>query len=215
MSGKLTWAELKQEVDKFLNADSDIQSEAGSNFKDQVVRAAAIDLQRQIKRYRAWHETVIPNTDLIPDTEAHMLDLPEGKIHDFYITDSETATDPKPCNRFVLDQVDWNRRQQLICGTICPPYKRAVYTLNPFNRQTCYVFPKVEDDQVIVIHWTGIKQKWNDPEKTVFDVDAAEAIYLYAKSKIMADPDENIAGGGEFYNMYRLKRAELKATVNY
>lgn len=79
-----TWKQFKDEVKSLLTVDGNRRG--ATTFVDLQLRAAVLDLQRYIQRYRQAHENTYAKSAFTHDGKASRIALPDGEIREAYVT---------------------------------------------------------------------------------------------------------------------------------
>lgn len=79
-----TWKQFKDEVKSLLTTDGNRRG--ATTFVDLQLRAAVLDLQRYIPRYRQSHENTYAKANFTHDGKASRIALPDGEIREAYVT---------------------------------------------------------------------------------------------------------------------------------
>jgi hypothetical protein len=84
----------------------------------------------------------------------------------------------------------------------------GLYAPDPQGNQF-YLYPKLEGDFILSVHWDGRKVDFQDDELVPFDQDAAQAVADYCKAKIALEVDRDPARSKDFMTEYLVKRTNL------
>lgn len=194
------WGDLITAVRVQLTKDRDIIGL--EDFITQNIKAATSELQSNIPSFQANQTQHFSHEDLAEDTCAHMGSL-LGNVRttEWWMVDAQDAEGKDARNRRRLHLYPWGWQDRFDLLNGCPKEEGRWYLIAP-DRRDFYVYPKVQEDRILVVHFNGIPVDYDDLTTTAFPQDplVIQAIYAYVKACIMRDIEQNPSGALAFYN---------------
>lgn len=186
----MTWKEFKDEVKALLTTDADrIGIEANI---DRLTRAAVADLQTYIPKFQANHIDIFSDSQLVLEEKSSAGSLQTGaKPREWFIVDSSAHDDPKSANRLPLTWIDWRWRHHLSREGMAKFGAR--YAVGP-DGVNFYVTPAIDANHDLIVHWDGVKRKFQDKEELPLPDNATQAVYYFVKGHILTDYDKSSDG---------------------
>ena len=80
--------------------------------------------------------------------------------------------------------------------------------MQPGSR-TFYVYPEVDELEVLVLDWEGVKTSYLSTDDTPFDQRVVKVVSDYAKAHVVREVDKDVKLYGEYYSSYIKERASL------
>lgn len=206
----MTWAEFKQQVLVDLPMDNArIGIATGNpNYLEHQLLYAIIEIQKLVPFYQQGHETIYGQDDVVREGLASVGSLPsedQCRPGDAYFKNVGNV-----CVSHPFYPYPWGNRYDLICGN--PRlYNSQFYMAIDRQAKTFIAFPSIGADQKIVLAWEGVKTSFDNDETVPFDVDVANAVSLFVKSRISRLVDHDLAEAGSYYADYVRARAILFA----
>lgn len=203
----MTWGEYVILVKEQLGVDA--ERRGIEKLRSRVIRNSVVDLQRFIAGYKEGHVKIFAPEDLILQEHAMLGEMPSGAVPQaFYIysTKADAAGVRRPLirqNR--LDFVDWFHRQAMIGGRSPRSY---CYSISPTGR-SFYIHPILNDETVLKLVWTGLRQDFSDFEDVPFPEEAAEASAAFTKWRILLEVDKRVDLAREQQAIYSQRRLSL------
>lgn len=186
-----TWSQFKANVRLLCPVDANRfgVGTGATNYLDQLIKQAVIDIQNFVPFYRSGNETIYMPDDLVEDGLASVGELPDGAypIEAFYVKTGST------CVRQPLWSYDYGSRYDLVCGN--PRIINCQFAIAIDDRQSrnFYVFPKVEEGREVSLFWDGVKTDYADSETVPFDEQVELAVSLFVKAAITREVDKDLA----------------------
>lgn len=201
----MKWSEFSAKIDTFLTVDSDRQgSEA---YVGLMKLQAAAELQHAIPSYTKRHEAVYSFSDTVEEGEACIITLPPQPFKTTEITERIQLEDGTWSTRGGRDQ-GWEARTSMINGTLAVNAGNCAFAVAP-EGDRAYVYPKITEDDLISIFYTGIKTEFNDDEDTPFDDEAALACAEFVKAKMAREVDNDLNLHQSYMQSFARKKAQL------
>lgn len=197
----MTWSEFKTIVDNLLVVDADRLGPV-STAKDQWVKQAVIDIQKDIPFYRGGHEKIFGVQDFVVEQNASKGIIPDSAhIREMFWTSTTFA-----CSRIPLRAYGWGNRFDLICGAMQP--NQYAVSLDPHGRRF-YIYPKVIDGYQVSMFYDGVKSDFADAEEVPFDEQVAEAVSEYVSGKIARRIDHDHVLHSSYMTSYKKQKGSI------
>lgn len=206
----MNWLAFKNAVRVDLPLDNDRIAIAtgNTNYLDQQILHAVIQVQQLIPFYQKGHETVYGPQDLTMEGLASVGTIPQTE--QCHPQDAFYKKTGKQCVSQPLVPYSWSNRYDLVCGNPRVTNCQFFMALEPHGQQFV-VFPHVGRDHQISFNWDGVKTAFNDADETPFDMDVVEAVGLFVRSKLAAMVDHDLPESNFFLGLATRRRGLLFA----
>lgn len=202
----MIWSDFVTAVDQQLSVDANRRGL--EDFRAQQIKNAVIDLQRNIETYRRAQVTIFHEIDMVLTGYAQIVEVPKfARPTAFYIF-STNPSDDGLIKRNRLDLVGWLNRQSMITGKL--PNRAYRYAISPSADQVM-IYPSIKDagEQALLMTWDGYKTDYADDDLITMPYEAAEAVALYVKMRIVREVDKNLQLAQSYQSDYLSRRLGL------
>lgn len=202
----MIWSDFVIAVNQQLSVDADRRGL--EDFRAQQIKNAVIDLQRNIETYRRGQVSIFHEVDMVAVGFAQITDVPKfARPTAFYIF-STAPTDSGLIQRNRLDFVSWVNRYSMVTGSLGDRAYR--YSISPSADQVM-VYPSIKDagELALLMTWDGFKTDYADSDLITMPYEAAEAVALFVKTRIVREVDKNLQLAQSYERDYLNRRLGL------
>lgn len=206
----MIWSDFKAAVMVDIPVDNQrIGIATGNpNYVDHQILYAIIKIQKLIKFYQKGHETVYGPADVVQEGWASAGALPAADQCRPY--DAYYKRIGQQCASQPLTTYDWGNRYDLICGQPKITNCQFAIAFDPQGTQFL-IFPALSNNSQMSLFWEGVKTSFDNADETPFEMDVAECVGLFVKSKIALMVDHDLAESNEYMRQYLQSRSLLFA----
>jgi len=201
----MNWKTFVTRVEQSITVDGGRDGIDG--FRSTLVRAAVLDLQHYIPKFREGHiNTLDPSKDVREEGSAGKIESPPGIIRELWFLDPDDTSD---CTyrRHRFDFIAWKFRHDLFRGCVDSGFYKATIDVDSFK--DVYVFPLPTDDQRIEIRWDGRKAEFQDLDPLPWGEDAVLCAAEYVKARIAREVDHDLQLANSYSQSHRQLRSQL------
>ena len=167
---------------------------------DRWILGAAVEIQQLVPFFQQRNVSLLKPGNLVVSGFASKGDMPDGKVDRFRILGTDTDGNIDSCKHDgPLELCRWQDAQTFVCGT-SPAWKRGV-TVDPTGR-VFYVFPALQDDELLEVSWRGVKRRYANNEPVLFDNSCSQAVSEYVLARISRLVDKDLASAQSFDRTY-------------
>lgn len=213
---RLTWAEWLAMVKAQLPTELSIAN-CEAHAQSQL-RAAVLEIQRLVPRYRNGHEFVYHFEDFVVEGSASKGTLPPsgfvlGEIYVHNQVDNEAdATVTDDVNDFRRHPAvlhPWRDRHELTNGLVAVNDGKARVALEQAGGETFYVYPAITAKDLVSVTGQGVKADFEDDEVVPFDEEMAGCVADYVSAKVALKADNDVPMHDTWIREYYRKRRLL------
>lgn len=218
----MTWGDFQTQVKELLTVDAQRTGSGAPDFVNRQIRAAVIDIQRNIRAYRVGHETLYEPNDLKAWGEASLGTLPwKAKVREVRMMRQQLGV--CECEWREADSYDWEKRYNLITGQACLNAGWPLCAINP-DGTTFIVAPQLhpastaadatEEEATsykLSVVWDGVRDLWfSNQEQTPFDEPMVYVAGDFVKGECCRHFREDLESWKSFQATYLIGRRKLR-----
>lgn len=197
----MTWEEFSTTVKDFLAVHK--RRHGIQALIDRWIVAGVVDIQRFVDYFQEGHVDHFLPGMLTTNGYAQKGDMPDGQVIGFRIIKVDEAGNSLPCNGGPLPQFSWKSVQSGVCGTL--DSDTLGVAVGPRSREF-YIFPKLDDDEVLQVHWKGVKRAYSPTDVVGFTETCAQAVGEYVLARISRLVDKDLPLAQSFEASYKALR---------
>lgn len=200
----MTYLEFKTAVKVLLTVDANRLG--AESYVDQMIRQAVLDVQYFVPFYQLDHATTYAPADMTSQGLASVGTLPGGaKLEDAWFVQTN-----EECCRFPMFPYPWEKRYDLVCGSVCSSvcYEPYFLAIDP-KGNNFYAYPALSDGYELVIYWDGLRLEFVDGDTVPFDEAMVMAVAEFVSAKVARRVNHDLVEHDSYMKSYAIQRNHL------